>query len=154
MIRRMMFALLAAMLVVGMTASTVLAADRRVVVLATVLTGEAEVPGPGDEDAIGAAVVIVHPRTDTVCWAVTWKKIDGTVNMAHIHGPAGTDAAAGIVVTLFMDRQFAGRGVHANCVRNAETEAWADDIAAEPSQFYVNVHSTTFPAGAIRGQLD
>ena len=33
-------------------------------------------------------------------------------------------------------------------------ETWADRIAADPSMFYVNVHSSpNFNPGAIRGQL-
>lgn len=145
-------ALLAAVLLVGMTASTALAASRPIVVLTTFMTGEAEVPGPGDPDAFGVAVVLVVPRTDRVCWAVTWNRVDGTVHMAHIHGPATVDQAAPIRVPLFMDRAFAGRGAHAGCAVSPE---WADAIAADPELFYVNVHSLpSFGPGAIRGQLD
>jgi len=150
MIRKTMAALLAATLLVGMTASTALAA-RPIVVHTTFMTGAAEVPGPGDSDAFGVAVVLVVPRTDKVCWAVTWNRVDGTVHMAHIHGPAGTDATAPPVVVLFMDEARPGRGVDTGCVTSPE---WADRIAADPEQFYVNVHSLPdFGPGAIRGQL-
>jgi hypothetical protein len=150
MIRKMTAALLAATLLVGLTASTALAA-RPFVVLTTVMTGAAEVPGPGDPNAFGVAAILVVPRTDKVCWAVTWNRVDGTVHMAHIHGPATVDEAGPIRVILFMDRAFAGRGAHAGCTVSAE---WADAIAADPGQFYVNVHSTPdFGPGAIRGQL-
>ena len=30
---------------------------------------------------------------------------------------------------------------------------FADDIVANPSGFYVNIHSTVYPAGAVRAQL-
>jgi hypothetical protein len=150
MVRKTMAALMAATLLVGMTASTALAA-RPLVVLPTVLTGEAERPGPGDADAIGVAVVVIIPRTDTICWAVKWKRVDGTVTAAHIHGPVGTDAAGPVVVPMFTDAAFAGRGFHSDCVQSAE---WADEIAGNPGQFYVNVHSSPdFGPGAIRGQL-
>jgi hypothetical protein len=151
MIRKTMAALLAATLLVSMTAGTALAA-RPVVVLTAFMTGEAEVPGPGDPNAFGVAVVLVVPRTDKVCWVVTWNRVNGTVHMAHIHGPAGPDAAAPPVVDLFVGEAFAGRrGIHADCVTSPE---WADKIAADPEQYYVNVHSLPdFGPGAIRGQL-
>jgi hypothetical protein len=150
MIRKATAALLAATLLVGMTASTAFAA-RPIVVLSTFMTGEAEVPGPGDPDAFGVAVIIVVPRTDKVCWVVTWNRVNGTVHLAHIHGPAGPDASAPPVVDIFTGQTFAGRGVDVDCATSPE---WADRIAAEPGQFYVNVHSTPdFGPGAIRGQL-
>jgi xanthine/uracil/vitamin C permease (AzgA family) len=150
MIRKTMAALLAATLLVGMTASTALAA-RPVVVLATILTGAAERPGPGDEDGIGAAVVIVIPRTDTVCWLVTWNRVDGTVVAGHIHGPTNVSDPAPVVVPFFMGTAFAGKGIHHGCLKGT---GFADDIAADPELFYVNIHSAPgFIPGAIRGQL-
>jgi CHRD domain len=94
--------------------------------------------------------VLVLPRSDTVCWAITWKRIDGEVTMAHIHEGAAT--AAGPVRVLFFEGQtFAGsRGFHSGCVKSP---MFADAIAETPENFYVNVHSTVFGPGAIRGQL-
>jgi hypothetical protein len=148
--RKTMIAVLGATLIVGTLAGTALASHPRAVLFTTVLTGAAERPGPGDPDAIGAAVVLVVPRTDTVCWAVTWKRIDGTVNMAHIH--EGAANVAGPVRVLFFEAQtFSGaRGFHSGCVRSP---GFADLIAENPENFYVNVHSSVFGPGAIRGQL-
>jgi xanthine/uracil/vitamin C permease (AzgA family) len=151
MIRRTVLAgLTATLLVIAMTAGTALAA-RPVWVFTTQLTGEAERPGPGDLDAHGSATVRVFPETDTVCWVVTWNHVDGTVVAAHIHGPVGTEAPAGVLVPFFMGTAFDSNGMHRGC---ASAAGWADDIVAEPGMFYVNVHSApSFGPGAIRGQL-
>jgi hypothetical protein len=37
--------------------------------------------------------------------------------------------------------------------KGCTTSSFADAIASNPSNYYVNVHSSTFPGGAIRGQL-
>ena len=150
MIRRSLGALLAATLLVVLVVGPVSAA-RPVWVFSATLTGEAEAPGPGDADAIGHATVMIMPATDTICWVVTWNKVDGMVHMAHIHGPAAVGVPAGIKVVFFMDQSFGGQGVNRGCIVDSD----ADSIAANPELHYVNVHSLpSFGPGAIRGQLD
>ena len=34
------------------------------------------------------------------------------------------------------------------------TEKWLSDIVANPSSFYVNLYTTEYPDGALRGQLE
>jgi hypothetical protein len=102
----------------------------------------------GDPDAGGAMILIVNTNTDTVCFLARWSDIDGTVVAAHIHnGVAGVPA--GVVVPLFAGT-FDGTDQLRGCVAGL---GWTDDINANPSGFYVNVHSTVYPAGAIRAQL-
>jgi hypothetical protein len=149
MIRKLSAALLAAALLAALV--TPAAAARRVSVFSTVLTGAAEAPGPGDPNAFGLATVLIQPETDKICWAVFWTKVDGTVTMAHIHGPAPVGSPAGIRVILFMDEMRRGTGIDVGCIVDSD----ADAIAANPELHYVNVHSLPdFGAGAIRGQLD
>jgi hypothetical protein len=54
-------------------------------------------------------------------------------------------------VLFFEGQSFSGtRGFHSGCVRSP---GFADLIAENPENFYVNVHSSVFGPGAIRGQL-
>ena len=117
------------------------------------LSGEAEVPGPGDPDATGRAAILVVPAADLICYKVTWRNIDGVVFGGHIH-EGDEDEAGPIAVTLFGGplghaTEFSGTGSFQSCVRSAE----ADDIAEDPANYYVNIHSDVYPGGAIRGQL-
>jgi hypothetical protein len=122
------------------------AADGDVTALGTVLKGENEVPGPGDTDGIGVAGLLVSPSHDRICYVLAVKKLD-TVIAAHIH--AGDSETAGpIVVPL----RAPVRGISAACTV-VEEDGRVADIAANPANYYVNVHTALFPAGAIRGQL-
>ena len=116
-------------------------------IFSTQLTGEAEEPGPGDPDGSGTAHVLVVPAANLVCYRLTWQNLEAPVWGAHIH--VGTeDTSGGVVVPLFMG-MFAGTGSYQSCTRDAD----ADAIAANPENYYVNIHTDEFPAGAIRGQL-
>jgi CHRD domain len=116
---------------------------------ATTLTGAAEVPGPGDADASGTAFIALNQGQGEVCFDLSWAGIDGTVTAAHIHVGAAT-AAGPVVVGLFAG-SFAGTDSASGCVSASEELIKA--IRQDPASYYVNVHSTLFPAGAIRGQL-
>ena len=140
----------AVVLLVTLTAGAALAA-RPVFVFQTVMTGAAEVPGPGDPDAIGHATVMIRPAEDSVCWVLSWNRVNGTVVAAHIHGPATSSQAMPPIVTFFQGVPHDGTDTDRGCTTSA---AWADAIAADPGSFYVNVHSAPdFGPGAIRGQL-
>jgi hypothetical protein len=118
--------------------------------LTTELTGAAEVPGPGDPDAFGTAAVTLNQGLGDVCFELSWENIDGTVFAAHIH--SGTVEEAGPVVVTLFTGAFSGTDTASDCVEGVDS-ALVKAIRQEPTSYYVNVHSTQFPAGAIRGQL-
>jgi hypothetical protein len=154
MIRRPILATITALLLL-LTVTTGSALARPVYVFQTVMTGGAEVPGPGDANAIGHATIMIEPGNDRLCWVESWNRIDGTVFASHIHGPADTTQAAGILIPLFMDESFGSTGTNRGCIENADIGPILDAIVANPSLYYVNVHSLpSFGPGAIRGQLD
>jgi hypothetical protein len=116
--------------------------------LETVMTGEKEVPGPGDPNGIGKADVKVS-RTE-VCYTLTFKRIK-PATAAHIH--IGRKGEAGpVVVPLFerpnnpVERRISG------CVDI--DSSLSEALREHPGRYYVNVHNKKYPDGAIRGQLE
>jgi hypothetical protein len=109
------------------------------------LTGSNEVGG-GDPDGSGTAAV--KTRGTEVCYDLKWSKVD--VMMAHIHkGAAG--ANGDVVVNFFAGESPLDATSKSGCV-TASAEV-VKRIAANPANYYVNLHSPEFPKGAIRGQL-
>ena len=115
--------------------------------LTATLTGAAEVPGPGDPDGRGTAVIRLNPGQGKVCFALRVSNIALPAIGAHIHVGTRTESG-GIVVTLTPPD---ATGVSFGCV--SASRAVIDAIRKNPSNYYVNVHTTDFTAGAIRGQL-
>jgi hypothetical protein len=113
--------------------------------LQATLTGPAEVPGPGDPDGSGSAAILLNQGQGTVCFKLKVANIDEVTN-AHIH--SGTVDVSGPVVVGF---DPVNNGLR-NCVSGVDPDL-IKDIRQNPQNYYVNVHTAAFPAGAIRGQL-
>ena len=81
---------------------------------------------------------------------------DETFTRAHIHkGAAGVN---GPIHWDFLEAgdpvaSIGGQPADLRGVARARAAAVLSDLLAHPDQYYVNVHSTAFPGGAIRGQL-
>ena len=114
--------------------------------LTITMTGAAEVPGPGDPDGTGTAKITLNPGKSQVCYELTVDKI-APANGAHIHEGA-VDKAGPPIVTL----NPPANGSSKECAPLAQEKIM--DIIKNPGNYYVNVHNTEFPKGALRGQLD
>ena len=108
----------------------------------------------GDPDGSGVAVIRIDVDNQEVCYDIVVRNIDEPVEpapgigSAHIHGPGG-----GIAVDL--ETQFRTTGTD-TYIATGCASASADTIEAiltNPEQYYVNVHTASFPAGAIQGSL-
>ena len=112
----------------------------------------------GDPNGRGEVYVVgVDGDPKTLCYVQTVDKI-APATAAHIHeGAAGTTGP--VVVNLARPTD----GNAADCLTEGEKTATGADvfaagqtvaeILANPSAYYVNVHNTEYPGGAIRGQL-
>jgi len=109
------------------------------------LRGSKEVPNDGDADGNGFALIDL--TDDEICYNIKVNAI-GQASAAHIHeAPAGQ---AGPVVITLQTPNANGTSVACQDV----DKALAADIFANPQNYYVNVHNTEFPSGAVRGQLE
>ena len=111
------------------------------------LTGAAERPGPGDPDAIGRVVITINDATNQICAAVQFTNATLPTTGMHIHlAPPGS---AGPVVVAFT----APTGYQSYECKTVDNEALLDNIAANPGQYYFNIHNQEYPGGFARGQL-
>ena len=111
------------------------------------LSGPQEVPGPGDADSTGEAVIMLNAATGEVCWDITVANATLPAAAAHIHvGELGV--AGGVVVPLSAPD---ANGLASGCT-TVETSV-VEGILANPAGHYVNIHTSDFPDGALRGQL-
>ncbi len=110
----------------------------------TMLSGPAEVP-PAPAAGHGTASVTIDTAKGQLCYELSATGTD-TPTMAHVHkGAAGV--AGPVVVPLDPPAQGSSKGC---ATAPADTLA---AILAEPSNYYVNVHTAKYPKGAMRGQL-
>lgn len=147
---------LAALLLFGVTVAVPASAqdERTLTTFVAVLSAENEVPGcPAGEEsgARGVAIIQIDGDTGEITYRVVATNLPGTIAGspgAHIH--IGAAEEMGPVVEPL---QLTGleRGLVA--AGTATDPTLAEAILADPANYYVNVHTTVCPGGAIRGQL-
>ena len=117
--------------------------------LSATMNGAQEVP-PADPDGSGVARFTVNPGLGKVCFDVTSQGITLPVIAAHIH-PGAAGAVGAPLVFLLPAGVSDADGNFSGCT--TVDRATAKNILQHPSAYYVNLHTTDFPGGAIRGQL-
>jgi hypothetical protein len=120
--------------------------------LFTTLNGWEEVLS-GDFDAEGTAVIWLNQGKGTITFEISASNFYNPLNWpapatsAHIHA-AVAGSTGPVVVTLAPPDET---GTSSGTV-NVDP-ALIKSIRTNPSGYYINVHTYSFPAGAIRGQL-
>jgi hypothetical protein len=106
------------------------------------LTGAQETP-PNNSTATGRATLLLSPDEKTARVSLTFAGLSSGQTDAHIHGPAtpGVSAPAIFPLPLGQVSDFA----------IALTSSQVQDL--KNGLFYINVHSSNFPTGEIRGQF-
>lgn len=132
------------------------------------LTGEQERPNPVETDGSGQAIFKLSKDGTSLHYKVVVNNIDN-ITQAHIHC-GGPDVAGPVIAFLF---GFVAEGVSvngvlaegvitsANVISRPDTEACMGGVASfeqlveklRAGEAYINVHTTSFPGGEIRGLI-
>jgi len=117
-----------------------LSANAAIIEFQVNLNGGQQVGG-GDVDGSGIGSLFIDDVALTIDWSFEVINIVMPLTGAHIHAaPAGSNGS----ILVDFDSQLVGTGLF-----DADLAA----VLANPTNFYVNLHNSEFPGGAIRGQL-
>lgn len=106
------------------------------------LRGAQEVP-PTPSGARGCGRFVINTNTNTIAFHITYGGLTGAETAAHFHlAPPG--ASGGVKIGLPPGQPKIGSVTY--------MEADEPDILA--GRWYVNIHTTAFPGGEIRGQMN
>lgn len=143
-----LFELALALALVGSVRSVVAAPSFATMELSAKLMGGAEeVPNPGDPDGMGTSTVTLNSDSGQVSFTINVSNITLPAAAAHIH--EGAKGVAGDVVVPLTAPDANGAASGSAAIDAALLQKMMDN----PANFYVNVHTTDFPSGAVRGQL-
>jgi hypothetical protein len=108
-----------------------------------VIDGLQEVP-PNASPATGLAQVQVNTAANTISWNIQYQGLLGSITAAHFHGNAPPGVNAGVKLDIgALPSPIIGNGVYLE----------ADETALLSGLWYINIHSSVFPGGEIRGQV-
>ncbi|HWW03037.1 MAG TPA: CHRD domain-containing protein [Candidatus Acidoferrum sp.] len=113
-----------------------------------ILLGSSEV-GPTGSTATGIGTVVLNAAGTQITVDESWTGLTAPATASHIHGPASTSQNAGVLIPF--------SGVPAATAGSIPEQVFSITPTQvgylESGQLYMNVHTSTFPGGEIRGQL-
>jgi hypothetical protein len=138
---------LAALAAAALLAMAPVASADEIVRLKAELAGANEVP-PSGSPGTGHADVAYDKTTRTLTWTITYSGLESQVIMVHFHGPASPgDHTAPIQIWI-----ASGTGVQSP-LHNWTLIAPYQEQDLLSGRWFIRIHTTTYPQGALRGQL-
>lgn len=114
-----------------------------------ILDGFQPVPPTGSLGS-GIASMVIDTSTRFITIEGMFWGLEGDVIFGHLHGPARIGQNSNIVITpLFIEGDFMRSGTFSVTHRVSPFQL----NAILDSRSYINIHSTAFPDGEIRGQV-
>jgi hypothetical protein len=132
----------AALCGVGSPSDALAQGGRRVCLVASITPQQETPPSPGSS-ALGAGVFLVDTGANTISYRIVFTGLTSPETGAHIHGFAGPGTPAGVLFPL------PAGNVKSGMIAYGEPQ----EAGILAGNTYVNIHSTNFGAGEIRGQI-
>ena len=113
------------------------------------LLSGSQVVGINAVGSAGAALVVFNTSTNELSWDIAYEGLSGTTTAAHFHGPAAAGVNGGVQVNINPTTGISADILSGSTVLSDQGQI--DDLLA--GLWYINIHSTVFPGGEIRGQV-
>jgi hypothetical protein len=127
-----------------------------------VMSGGQETP-PNPSTAVGSMDVSYSKAAKVLSYKVTWSGLTDSVLLMHIHGLAPTGFATGVVQNIvtpsggIFPQKTGGKFTFSKSGTISGTLI-VDGVKVKEENllnglYYMNIHTTTYPAGEIRAQI-
>lgn len=110
------------------------------------LSSAQEVP-TNASTATGYARIVINESALTVSWTVVFNNLSSNQTGSHIHAPAAIGVNSAVAIN------FPAIGGTSGTITGSGAITATQIAQIRAHQGYVNIHSTNFPGGEIRGQL-
>jgi hypothetical protein len=125
------------------------AASAAIVALEANIDGDQANAGAGTgSPGTGFATMTFDDATNLFSWNISWSGLLGEETIMHFHGPAQPDENAGVEVNFGSISGTTSPSIGSTDISNAQATDLLDGL------WYINIHSTLFPSGEIRGQVN
>ncbi len=120
-----------------------------IIPLYATLDGLQEVP-PNASPGIGTGIMSYDDVTNQLNWNITFSGLLAGTTASHFHGPAAPGVAAGVQVTIPLG---ASLGATSGTLIGMATLTATQETQLLSDLWYINIHTSAFPGGEIRGQV-
>lgn len=117
--------------------------------LSASLDGSQEVP-PNASPGTGAGMMTYDDATNQLNWNISFSGLLTGTTASHFHGPAAPGVNAGVQVTIPLG---AYAGMTSGTLIGMATLTVTQEAQLLSDLWYINIHTSTFPGGEIRGQV-
>jgi CHRD domain len=127
-----------------------------------VMSGAQETPA-NPSPALGSMDVTYNKGSKILSYKVTWQGLTDSVMLMHIHGVAPTGFSTGVVQNIVTPSNglypqktnnkytFLKSGTISNTLTVDGVKVKEEDLLN--GYYYMNIHTTNYPGGEIRGQI-
>ena len=105
-----------------------------------------EQSAPTESPGVGLAEFVLDRPTQKLEWTITFRNLTSNAVAAHIHGPQTPGGNAGVLFNL------APNGTTSPLVGSVVLNDGELEYLLT-GRLYVNIHTTQYPAGELRGQI-
>ncbi|MFL2769945.1 MAG: CHRD domain-containing protein [Rhodospirillaceae bacterium] len=99
-----------------------------------------------ESPGVGRVDLVLDRSTLRLNWEVSYSNITSSAIGLHIHGPQTPGGEAGIIIDL-------APGEMMNPIKGSEVLTEGTMIYLVQDRLYINLHTTNYPAGELRGHI-